>query len=77
MVQAKTIMQNIEEYESKNGKIEENLQSVNEYELLNKLIEVSKSKQKPLLVKNNNQKSIGVITQSDLLRAVVEGSDGE
>ncbi|NDA22408.1 MAG: glycine/betaine ABC transporter, partial [Proteobacteria bacterium] len=43
----------------------------------NKLIEVSKSKQKPLLVKNNNQKSIGVITQSDLLRAVVEGSDGE
>jgi len=70
-------MQNIEEYESKNGKIEENLQSVNEYELLNKLIEVSKSKQKPLLVKNNNQKSIGVITQSDLLRAVVEGSDGE
>ena len=77
VVQAKTIMQNIEEYESKNGKIEENLQSVNEYELLNKLIEVSKSKQKPLLVKNNNQKSIGVITQSDLLRAVVEGSDGE
>jgi len=77
VVQAKTIMQNIEEYESKIGKIEENLQSVNEYELLNKLIEVSKSKQKPLLVKNNNQKSIGVITQSDLLRAVVEGSDGE
>ena len=77
VVQAKTIMQNIKEYESKNGKIEENLQSVNEYELLNKLIEVSKSKQKPLLVKNNNQKSIGVITQSDLLRAVVEGSDGE
>ena len=77
VVQAKTIMQNIEEYESKNGKIDESLQSVNEYELLNKLIEVSKSKQKPLLVKNNNQKSIGVITQSDLLRAVVEGSDGE
>ena len=77
MVQAKTIMQNIEEYESKNGKIEENLQSVNENELLNKLIEVSKSNQRPLLVKNNNQKSIGVITQSDLLRAVVEGSDGE
>ena len=77
VVQAKTIMQNIEEYQSKNGKIEENLQSVNEHELLNKLIEASKSKQKPLLVKNNNQKSIGVITQSDLLRAVVEGSDGE
>ena len=64
-------------YESKNGKLEDSLQSVNENELLNKLIEISKTKKKPLIVKNNNQKSIGVITQSDLLRAVVEGSDGE
>ena len=49
---------------------------MDEHELLNKLIEVSKSEQKPLVVKNKNQKNIGVITQSDLLKAVVEGSDG-
>ena len=77
VVQAKTIMQTVENYENLNGKLEENLQSVDEHELLSKLIEVSKSKDKPLVVKNNEQKNIGVITQSDLLKAVIEGGDGE
>ena len=77
VVQAKTIMQTVESYQSLNGKLEENLQSVDEHELLSKLIEVSKSKDKPLVVKNNEQKNIGVITQSDLLKAVIEGGDGE
>ena len=77
VVQAKTIMQTIQGYESANGKLDENLQSVDEHELLSKLIEVSKSKQKPLIVKNNEEKNIGVITQSDLLKAVIEGGDGE
>ena len=77
VVQAKTIMQKVESYEKLNGKLEENLQSVDEHELLSKLIEVSKSKDKPLVVKNNDQKNIGVITQSDLLKAVIEGGDGE
>ena len=77
VVQAKTIMQSVESYENSNGKIKENLQSVHEHELLSKLIEVSKSKDKPLVVKNNEQKNIGVITQSDLLKAVIEGGDGE
>ena len=77
VVQAKTIMQTVESYENLNGKLEENLQSVDEHELLSKLIEVSKSKDKPLVVKNNKQKNIGVITQSDLLKAVIEGGDGE
>ena len=77
VVQAKTIMQSVESYENSNGKLEENLQSVEEHELLSKLIEVSKSKDKPLVVKNNEQKNVGVITQSDLLKAVIEGGDGE
>ena len=77
VVQAKTIMQTVESYENSNGKLEENLQSVDENELLSKLIEVSKSKDKPLVVKNSGQKNVGVITQSDLLKAVIEGGDGE
>ena len=52
-------MQTVENYENLNGKLEENLQSVDEHELLSKLIEVSKSKDKPLVVKNNEQKNIG------------------
>ena len=77
VVQAKTIMQKVESYENLNGKLDDNLQSVDEHELLSKLIEVSKSKDRPLVVKNNEQKNIGVITQSDLLKAVIEGGDGE
>ena len=77
VVQAKSIMQTIDDYESRNSKLPNDLQSVDEHELLSKLIEISKSNQKSLIVKDNNQKNIGVITQSDLLKAVVEGSDGE
>ena len=77
VVQAKTIMQSIENYEIANGKLDENNQSVGENELLSKLIELSKSSEGPLIVKDNNQNNIGVLTQSDLLKAVIEGGDGE
>ena len=77
VVQAKTIMQTIQNYEKNNIKLEDNLQSVNEFDLLSKLIELSKSTQKPLIVRGKDQKPIGVITQSDLLKAVIEGGDGD
>jgi glycine betaine/proline transport system ATP-binding protein len=77
VVQAKTIMQSIESYESANGKLNQNSNSVGENELLSKLIELSKSSEGPLLVKDNNQNNVGVLTQSDLLKAVIEGGDGE
>ena len=77
VVQAKTIMQSIESYESANGKLNENTKSVGENELLSKLIELSKSSEGPLVVKDNNQNNVGVLTQSDLLKAVIEGGDGE
>jgi len=77
VVQAKTIMQSIESYESANGKLNENSKSVVENELLSKLIELSKSSVGPLVVKDNNQNNVGVLTQSDLLKAVIEGGDGE
>ena len=44
---------------------------------LNKLIETSISKDKPIIVVNRDNQKIGVITQSDLLRAVIEGKDNE
>ncbi|WP_440691433.1 quaternary amine ABC transporter ATP-binding protein [Candidatus Pelagibacter sp. HIMB1782] len=77
VVQAKTIMQSIESYESVNGKLNENSKSIGENELLSKLIELSKSSEGPLVVKDNNQNNVGVLTQSDLLKAVIEGGDGE
>ena len=59
----------------KHGKLWDDPDSVKDNELLSGLIE--KSKDKPLVVKNPKNQVIGVITQADLLKAVIEGSDGE
>ena len=75
VVQAKSIMQSVEAYEKKNGKLWDDLESVQDNELLSKVIEKSKSKDKPLVVRNSNSQVIGAITQADLLKAVVEGGD--
>ena len=77
VVQAKSIMQSIESFENKNGKLSSDLERVDEHDLLSKLIETSASKDKPILVHNGNSETIGVISQSDLLKAVIEGGDGE
>jgi glycine betaine/proline transport system ATP-binding protein len=77
IVQAKSIMQSVEKFKKKFGSIAKNLESVHENDLLKRLIEKSSIKNEPILVTNNENKNIGVITQADLLKAVVEGSDGE
>jgi glycine betaine/proline transport system ATP-binding protein len=77
VVQAKSIMQTVENFENKNGKIKNDLEIVNESDLLSKLIETSASKDKPIIVNNNQNKIVGVISQSDLLKAVIEGEDSE
>ena len=70
-------MQPIESFENKNGKLSNDLERVDEHDLLSKLIETSASKDKPILVNNSENQIIGVISQSDLLKAVIEGNDGE
>ncbi len=77
VVQAKTIMQSLKDYESKFGSLEKDIEKVDENDLLSKLIETSISKDKPIVVSNKKNENIGVITQSDLLKAVVEGNEGE
>ena len=77
VVQAKSIMQSIKSFENKNGKLPNDLQAVNEYDLLSTLIETSASKDKPIIVNDSQNRNIGVISQSDLLKAVIEGGDGE
>ena len=77
IIQAKSIMQPVEKFEKEFESKSKNLESVHENDLLNKLIEKSSIKDEPILVINNEKKNIGVITQADLLKAVVEGSDGE
>ena len=77
VVQAKTIMQPLKDYENKFGILGDDYELVDENDLLSKLIKTSVSKDKPIIVLNKNNEKIGVITQSDLLKAVVEGNEGE
>ncbi len=77
VVQAKTIMQSIEEYKKTFGDNLINNERVNENDILSKLIETSVSEDKPIIVTNNDNLEVGIITQSDLLKAVVEGNDSE
>ena len=77
VVQAKSIMQSVEVFENKNGKLSNDLEAVDEHDLLSKLIETSASKDKPIIVKDSQNNKVGVISQSDLLKAVIEGGDGE
>ena len=77
VVQAKSIMQSVEVFENKNGKLSHDLEAVDEHDLLSKLIETSASKDKPIIVTDSQNNKVGVISQSDLLKAVIEGGDGE
>ncbi len=77
VVQAKTIMQSIEEYKKTFGDNSRNNERVNENDILSKLIETSVTEDKPIIVTNNDNQEVGIITQSDLLKAVVEGNDSE
>ncbi len=77
VVQAKTIMQSIIEYKKTFGDSVSNNERVNENDILSKLIETSVSEDKPIIVTNNDNLEVGIITQSDLLKAVVEGNDSE
>ena len=77
VVQAKTIMKSIKDYENKFGSLDNDNEIVNENDVLSKLIETSISKDKPIVVSDKNNQKIGVISQSDLLKAVVEGNEND
>ncbi len=77
VVQAKTIMQSLKDYENKFGQLANDTEIVSENTVLSKLIETSISKDKPIVVSDKNNQKIGIISQSDLLKAVVEGNENE
>tara|TARA_B100000029_G_scaffold495825_1_gene561278 strand:+ start:752 stop:1816 length:1065 start_codon:yes stop_codon:yes gene_type:complete len=75
VVEAKTIMISKELFEKENGPIPKNSIEMKENDLLTKLIEKSVKNNTPIIIKNNYGKLLGVISQKDLLKSVVEGHD--
>ncbi len=75
VVQAKSIMIAIKDFEDQFGNISNNLDSVNENDLLSKIIELSATNDKPILVKDNQNQKVGIISQTNILKAVIEGND--
>ena len=74
VVHAHAIMQPIEAYVKRTGRLGFNLPLVGAKETLSTLINLAIDHESPILVTENG-KDIGVITRSDILRTVVEGTE--
>ncbi len=75
VVKAKTIMRPIAEYKSKFGALPTKVVKMKENDLLSKLVKAAVKEDMPIIVTNNEEKPIGIITKQDLLRSIVEGGD--
>lgn len=74
VVHAHAVMQPLEAYISKSGPIPADLVHVDRDDTLSKLINLAIDDDKPILVEADG-KGVGIITRSDLLRTVIEGTE--
>lgn len=75
VVKAYAVMQPIAKFESKNGKLSNTESSFAPDASLSVLIEHAIENHEPMVIIDENNKRIGVITRGDLLRTVVEGTE--
>ena len=74
VVHANAVMQPIEQYIQKNGPLSSDMPHVEDNETLSNLISMAIDNENHILVENSG-KPVGVITRSDILRIVVEGTE--
>ena len=74
VVHANAVMQPIEQYIQKNGPLSSDMPHVEDNETLSNLISLAIDNENHILVKSSG-KAVGVITRSDILRIVVEGTE--
>ena len=74
VVHANAVMQPIEQYIQKNGPLSSDMPHVEDNETLSNLISLAIDNENHILVENSG-KPVGVITRSDILRIVVEGTE--
>ncbi len=74
VVRAHAVMQPLQRYRSKGGKIAKSSLRINESESLSTVIYKAIEDEAPLVVENDG-KDVGVITRADILRTVIEGTE--
>ena len=74
VVHANAVMQPIEHYIQKNGPLSSDMPHVEDNETLSNLISLAIDNENHILVESSG-KAVGVITRSDILRIVVEGTE--
>ncbi len=75
VVKAKSIMKPIEDFKKEYGAIPKGALKMNENDDLSSLIENSVSSDMPIIINNSNNDEVGIVSQKDLLVAIVEGQD--
>lgn len=74
VVRAHVVMQSFDEYRNRFGNPSENAPRVDHDETLSTLIHLAINTDDPIVVRENNQ-NVGVITRSDLLQTIIEGTE--
>ena len=75
VVKAKSIMKPVDAFKKEYGAVPKGALNMNENDDLSSLIETSVSSDMPIIINNSNNEEIGIVSQKDLLVAIVEGQD--
>jgi len=75
VVKAKSIMKPVDAFKKEYGAVPKGALKMNENDDLSSLIETSVSSDMPIIINNSNNEEIGIVSQKDLLVAIVEGQD--
>ena len=75
VVKAHAVMQTVKQFESTNGGVSKTAKTFPEDTSLSMLIEHAIKNEDPMIIVDENGKRKGVVTRSDLLRTVIEGTE--
>ncbi len=75
VVRAHAVMQAIEDYEKQHGAVDGNAPAFNKDANLSMLINTAIESESVLVITDENQQRVGVVTRTDLLKTVIEGTE--
>ena len=75
VVRAHAIMQPFADYQNQQGTIDDNAPCFSEDDNLSTLINGAIESESPIVINDSDNKPVGIITRSDLLKTIVEGTE--